>query len=63
MLFLNLDFLELVIDSQTDFITTPFVRPENQDAKVAQILFMGNLTCSNRRKQGMIYGITGGIYA
>ena len=62
-LMLNTDFLELVIDSQTDFITTPFVRPENQDAKVAQILFMGNLTCSNRRKQGMIYGITGGIYA
>ncbi|MHC1625552.1 MAG: phage major capsid protein [Methermicoccaceae archaeon] len=62
-LMLNTDFLELVIDSATDFITTPFVRPENQDAKVAQILFMGNLTCNNRRKQGMIYGITAGIYA
>jgi len=54
---LNLDFLELVVDSATDFITTPFVRPENQDAKVAQILMMGNLTSSNLRKQGMIYGI------
>jgi len=54
---LNLDFLELVVDSATDFITTPFVRPENQDAKVAQILMMGNLTVSNRRKQGLIYGI------
>jgi len=60
---LNTDFLELVIDAATDFITTPFVRPENQDAKVAQILFMGNLTCNSRRKQGMIYGITAGIYA
>ena len=60
---LNTDFLELVVDAETDFITTPFVRPENQDAKVAQILFMGNLTCSNRRKQGMIYGITAPITA
>ncbi len=60
---LNTDFVELVIDSATDFITTPFVRPENQDAKVAQILFMGNLIATNRRKMGMIYGITAGIYA
>jgi hypothetical protein len=58
MFFLNTDFIELVIDSATDFITTPFVRPENQDARVAQILAMMNLTCSNRRKQGIIYGMT-----
>lgn len=58
---LNLDFLELVMDSQTDFITTPFVRPENQDAKVAQILAMCNLTASNLSKQGVFYGITQGI--
>ena len=62
-LMLNTDYLELVMDSATDFITTPFVRPENQDAKVAQILAMGNLVCYNRRKQGMIYGITKGIAA
>lgn len=58
MFFINSDFMELVIDSATDFITTPFVRPENQDARVAQILAMMNLTCMNRRKQGIIYGIT-----
>jgi len=58
LMFLNTDFLELVIDSATDFITTPFVRPENQDARVSQILAMMNLTCTNRRKQGVIYGIT-----
>lgn len=57
MFFLNLEFLELVMDSETDFITTPFVRPENQDAKVAQILAMMNLTCTNRRKLGVLYGI------
>lgn len=58
LMFLNTDFLELVIDSATDFITTPFVRPENQDARVSQILAMMNLTAMNRRKLGIIYGIT-----
>jgi hypothetical protein len=57
MFFLNLDYLELVVDSGTDFITTPFVRPENQDAKVSQILAMMNLVCYNRKKCGMIYGL------
>lgn len=57
---LNTEFMELVVDTQTNFITTPFVRPENQDAKVSQVLFMGNLTCCNRRKQGMIHGIGNG---
>jgi hypothetical protein len=55
---LNTEFMEMVVDSQTNFLTTPFVRPENQDAKVAQILQMGALTCSNRSKQGAIHGIT-----
>ncbi|MFQ5472244.1 MAG: phage major capsid protein [Dehalococcoidia bacterium] len=55
--FINSKFLELVVDSQTDFITTPFVRPENQDARVAQVLFYGELTCNNRRKQGVLASI------
>jgi len=58
---INTDFMELVIDSGTNLITTPFMRPENQDAKVAQILFMGNLTDSNRRKHGLMFGIQAGI--
>lgn len=56
--FVNSRFLELIVDSQTDFITTPFVRPENQDARVAQVLFYGELTCSNRRKNGVLASIT-----
>jgi hypothetical protein len=64
MYFLNTKYLELVVDSKTDFITTPFVRPENQDASTAQILWMGNLTCSNRSKQGVIsFGNLSGGYA
>jgi hypothetical protein len=50
---LNTNFYNLVIDSETDIITTPFVEPENQTAKTAKILFMGNATCSNLRKIGV----------
>ena len=55
--FVNSRFMELVVDSQTDFITTPFMRPENQDAKVAQVLFYGELTTNNRRKLGVLDSI------
>ena len=56
--YLNTNFLKLMIDSQTDFATTPFVEPENQTAKTAKILFMGQLACSNLRKQGVLYALS-----
>jgi hypothetical protein len=52
---LNTKFYKLIIDSETDVVTTPFVEPENQTAKTAKILFMGNAVCSNLRKQGAGY--------
>lgn len=58
MYFLNSEFLEMYVESGTDLITTPFVKPENQDAKVAQILWMGNLTVSNSSRQGKLTGIS-----
>ena len=56
--FLNSKYLRLQIMSGADFVTTPFVEPENQAAKTAKILFMGNLTCTARRRQGTLYSIT-----
>lgn len=50
---LNTKFYKLTIDSQTDFITTPFVEPENQAAKTAKVLFMGNTSVSNMSKLGV----------
>lgn len=47
--FLNAKHMKLVMHSKRNFKTTDFVKPENQDARVAQILVMGNVTC-NRRK-------------
>jgi hypothetical protein len=53
MIMLNFNFLKVRTESETDFIKTEFVRPANQDAKVAHILWMGNITCNNRKKQGL----------
>lgn len=61
--FVNTNFYKLVIDSETDIITTPFIEPENQTAKTAKVLFMGNATCSNMRKCGCAYDILTTIVA
>lgn len=55
---LNSQFLQVVVDSETNFVSTPFVRPHDQDARTSQILLMGNLVASNRKRQGVIYAIT-----
>jgi len=57
MYFLNTKYLRLVAHTDTWFQPTPFVRPTNQDARFAQILCYGNLTCSNRSRQGRLFNI------
>lgn len=49
MYFLNSKHMKLVVHQDRNFETTDFVKPENQDSLVAQILFMGNLTCDRRK--------------
>jgi hypothetical protein len=58
---INSSTMEIVVDKETDVITTPMVRPENQDARVSQILWMGALGVNNRRKNGVLYGISRSI--
>jgi hypothetical protein len=58
MYFLNTKYLQLVAHSDVWFKPTPFVRPTNQDSVFSQILCYGNLTTSNRARQGYMYGIT-----
>jgi len=50
---LNTKFLKLVMGKGKDFRPTPFVKPEDQDARVSNYIFYGQLVCSNRRKQGV----------
>lgn len=55
---LNLAYLDLVVDTETDFVLTPFVMPVNQTAKTAFILWRGNLCTMNRRRHFKLTGIT-----
>lgn len=56
--FINSECMEWVYDAQTNFITTPMMRPENQDARTGQILWMGIIGVNNRRKHGVVYNIS-----
>ena len=58
MYFLSSDSIKLVTNKGTNFITTKFVVPANQDAKVAQILWAGQLASDNIRRLGSLTGIT-----
>lgn len=55
---LNLNYIDLVVDSETDFITTPFVVPTNQTSKVAFILSRLNMITDNRRRHFKLVSIT-----
>lgn len=50
--------LEYIVNSDTDFMVTPFVTPTNQDAKTSKILLASALVSGNRRKLGKLTGIT-----
>ena len=54
---INSKFFEIKVHSGTDFAPTPFQKPENQDAKVAHILWLGGIGMSNRRKHGVAFDI------
>ena len=58
MYFLQRKDLQLVAHSDVWFKPTPFVRPTDKDSVYSQILCYGNLTTSNRARQGYMYGIT-----
>lgn len=52
--FLNTKYLRLVGHKENWFKATPFVRPNNIDARYAQIICYGNLTISNRSRQAVM---------
>lgn len=55
---LNMNYINWNVDSETDFITTPFISPSNQTVKVAYVLVRGNLTTNNRRRNFKLTSIT-----
>lgn len=59
--FLNSKYLWLYVDKEGDLAIGPFIQPENQKARTAIIYLMGNLCCSNRRKQGVHFSVSASI--
>jgi len=58
MYMLNMNYIQLVVDSATDMITTPFITPTNQTVRVAYILWRGNMVTDNRRRQAKLVSIS-----
>jgi hypothetical protein len=55
---LNSKFMGVSFDRQHNFTVGDFVNPENQDAKTALVLWYGVHWITNRRKLGVLAGIT-----
>ncbi|QDP60795.1 MAG: putative major head protein [Prokaryotic dsDNA virus sp.] len=56
MYFINTKYLKFRHNAQRNFAFQGFKKPVNQDASVAQILWLGALTCSNPRMLGVVTG-------
>lgn len=59
--FINSESMEWIFHPGANFTTTPMVRPINQDARVSQILWQGVFGVNNRRKNGVLMGISKSI--
>lgn len=56
--FLNEDFITLAVHPDADMTMEDFIKPVNQDAMVAKLLWMGQLVFSNLQLQGALTAIT-----
>lgn len=54
MFFLNSNYLELDVHPDVDMATIPFREAERQWARFSRIMWKGELTCSNRARQGLL---------
>ena len=54
MYFLNTEYLKMQVQSDANWNQLDDKMSVNQDAVVIPILFMGNITCSNRARQGIL---------
>jgi hypothetical protein len=58
MMFLNLDYLDLMPHKDENFRMEPFTKPINQNVKVAKIFWFGVMGISNVRRFGLLDAIT-----
>lgn len=55
---LNTEYLEMVVHRDANMTEMDQQKSINQDAVVIPVIFMGNLVCSNRARQGVLADIT-----
>ena len=54
MYFMNMDYMGMTVHKDADMAVLDEAKPFNQDGAVVPVLWMGNLTCSNRSLQGVL---------
>ena len=54
MYFLNTDYFNLCVHEDANMTVLDQVKPFNQDAAVVPVIWMGNMTISNRSLQGVM---------
>lgn len=59
MYFINTDYMQLVTHRDANWTVVEDKVPLQQDAIVKPLLWMGNLTCSNRARQGVLIDASG----
>lgn len=52
--FLNTNYIKLAVHRDADLETVEHKAPVNQDAEIIPIIWQGNMTCSNRKMQGVM---------
>ncbi len=55
MYFLNCDYLYLIQHAEAQWTTDDEKKPTNQDAVVIPMYWMGNMACTNRARQGVLF--------
>ena len=58
VLLLNLKYITLYKLGDNWFKASDWMEPANQDVRIKKILLYGNLTCSNRKRQGIMKGVS-----
>jgi len=58
MFFINENHIKLYVHKDQDFILSDFIKPSNQNGKIAQVLWMGALGSSNNRLHARMSAIT-----
>lgn len=56
--FLTSEFMKIIVDTETNFKNTDFIRPHNQDARSSQVLLMGNMVVTNRQRHGVLWNFS-----